>query len=124
MQCDSEILKNIILNFDLFIVEDNCFYSKRLDNVINEIQSKSIKASENAKKRWTNANEKQSQSDRNAIKLNKIKSDKIKSNKTTLDQRIADFRKSLSNVIDMNNEDKIAFVEYWTELINQVVNTI
>ena len=48
LQCDSKKLEDIILNFDLFRINENCFYSERLDNVINEIQSKSLKASENA----------------------------------------------------------------------------
>jgi uncharacterized protein YdaU (DUF1376 family) len=116
LQCDSKKLEDIILNFDLFRFNENCFYSERLDNVINEIQSKSLKASESAKKRWNNANEEQTHSERNAIKLNKIKSNKTKSNKITLEQRIADFSKSvISQDIDMNKENRQAFIEYWTE---------
>lgn len=112
LQCDANILKDIIKNFDLFIFENNCFYSKRLDNVINEIESKSKKASENAKKRWSM----QTQSDRNAIKLNEIKQNKIKSNKTTLEKRVSEFKNSvISKNVDMDKDDKIEFVEYWTE---------
>ena len=62
LQCESKKFKDIIYNFDLFIIEDDCFYSKRLNNVIDEIQSKSKKASESAKKRWSNADEMQPQS--------------------------------------------------------------
>jgi hypothetical protein len=80
--------------------------------VINEIESKSKKASENAKKRWSM----QTQSERNAIKLNEIKQNKTKSNKTTLEKRVSEFMNSvISKDIDMNKEDKMSFVEYWTE---------
>ena len=71
LQCDANKLKQVIEDFDLFVIEDNCFYSKRLNNHIEEINNKSIKAKENANKRWNNANAMQTQSDRNASKVNK-----------------------------------------------------
>jgi hypothetical protein len=59
----------------LFVIEDNCFYSKRLNTQIEDINNKSTKAKENANKRWNNANAMQSQmqtqSERNASKVNK-----------------------------------------------------
>ena len=82
LQCDAKKLKHIINDFDLFIIEEGCFYSKRLDNIINEIESKSKKASDSAKKRWNNATALQPHSEGSAIKLNKNKSNKIKSNKS------------------------------------------
>jgi len=108
LQCNPDILKDIIINFDLFIIEDNCFYSKRLDDVINEIQSKSKKASENASKRWNNAKVMPTHSDSNAIKLNKTKQNNIK-------QRIEDFKKSIHAIEDISDEDKDNFFLYWTE---------
>ena len=108
LQCSPDILKDIISNFDLFIIEDNCFYSKRLDDVINEIQSKSKKASENASKRWNNAKVMPTQSDSNAIKLNKTKQNNIK-------QRIEDFKKSIYSIGSISDEDKNDFFLYWTE---------
>ncbi len=40
LQCDSNILKQVIEDFDLFVIEDGCFYSKRLNNHIEEINLK------------------------------------------------------------------------------------
>ena len=79
LQCDANKLKQVIEDFDLFVIEDDCFYSKRLNNHIEEINNKSIKAKENANKRWNNANAMQTQSDRNASKVNKsISKSKVK----------------------------------------------
>tara|TARA_R110002020_G_scaffold298155_1_gene513889 strand:- start:75 stop:650 length:576 start_codon:yes stop_codon:yes gene_type:complete len=65
LQCDPVILKQVIEDFDLFVIEDGYFYSKRLNTQIQEINSKSIKAKENANKRWN----KPSQCDRTASKV-------------------------------------------------------
>lgn len=56
LQCDQDKLRDVINNFDLFIVQDNCFYSKRLSETINTIHIKSEKARESANKRWQKAN--------------------------------------------------------------------
>ena len=69
LQCDSKILKQVIEDFDLFVIEDGCFYSRRLNNQIEEINNKSNIAKENAKKRWNNATAMQKQSNGNASKV-------------------------------------------------------
>ena len=66
LQCDSNILKQVIEDFDLFVLEDGCFYSKRLNNHIEDINNKSTKAKESASKRWSNANAKRTHTDSNA----------------------------------------------------------
>ena len=71
LQCDPVVLKHVIEDFDLFVVEDGCFYSRRLNKHIEEINSKSIKAKENASKRWNNAKAMRLHSDSNASKVNK-----------------------------------------------------
>ena len=81
LQCDSAVLKQVIEDFDLFVVEDGCFYSRRLNKHIEEINSKSIKAKENASKRWNNANAKDSHSQRNASRV-EVKVDKSKVKKS------------------------------------------
>jgi len=53
LQCDPEKLKQVIEDFDLFALNDGCFYSKRLHDHIEKINSKSEIAKENAKKRWS-----------------------------------------------------------------------
>ena len=111
LQCDSDILRQVIEDFDLFVIEDNCFYSRRLNNHIEEINNKSNKAKENAYKRWKNANAMQSHSERNASKVNKSIS---KVNKS-IEERIVDFKKSIQSIEGINDEDKKAFFLYWTE---------
>ena len=92
LQCDADKLKQIIEDFDLFVVEDNCFYSKRLYEHIEEINNKSNKAKENANKRWGNANAMRTYNDSNAsISISKAKVKKSKS----IEERIGDFKKSI-----------------------------
>ena len=81
LQCDTKILKQVIEDFDLFTVEDKCFYSKRLNKQIEEINAKSNKAKENASKRWKNATAKQTDSGRNASRV-KVEVDKSKVKKS------------------------------------------
>jgi len=114
LQCDPSILKQVIEDFDLFVIEDNCFYSKRLNNHIEEINNKSNKAKENASKRWNNANAMRPHSDRNAsISISKSIS-KVNKSKN-IEDRLADFKKSVQSIEGINDEDKNAFFLYWTE---------
>jgi hypothetical protein len=110
LQCDPKILKQVIEDFDLFVIEDGCFYSKRLHKQINDINNKSNKAKENASKRWNNANVMQPHSDRNASRV-EVKVKKSKS----IEERIIDFNKSIQSISDVSDEDKENFFLYWTE---------
>ena len=115
LQCDEHILKQVIEDFDLFVLEDGCFYSRRLNDHIQEINSKSNKAKENASKRWNNAVAMQSHSNGNASKVNKsISNSKSKVNKT-IEYRLAEFKNSVQSIEDVSDEDKKAFIDYWTE---------
>ena len=78
LQCDEDKLKSVIEDFDLFVIEDGCFYSKRLNEHIDTINNKSAKAKESASKRWNNANAKRTQSDSNASRVEYSKEDKSK----------------------------------------------
>jgi len=80
LQCDPNILQQVIEDFDLFVIEDGCFYSKRLNKHIDEINNKSIIAKENAKKRWNNAKALQPHSNGNASKVEYSKAKVKKSN--------------------------------------------
>ena len=113
LNCNADILKDIILNFDLFIVDDNCFYSKRLDNTLDEINKRSLKASENAKKRWYNATAMLPHSNGNASKVKESKVNKTKLNK--IEDRIHEFKNSVYSHKDFDNKDKEDFFLYWTE---------
>ena len=112
LQCDPIILKQVIEDFDLFVIEDGCFYSRRLNNHIEEINNKSSIAKENAKKRWNNATAMQPHSNGNASKVKYSKEDKSKLNK-----RIEDFKKSVNAIGDISKEDKNDFFLYWTEIL-------
>tara|TARA_R100000353_G_scaffold153430_2_gene112019 strand:+ start:665 stop:1225 length:561 start_codon:yes stop_codon:yes gene_type:complete len=118
LQCDLEKLRAVIEDFDLFVLEDNCFYSKRLFEHIEEINNKSSKASINAKKRWSNAVAMQSHSVGNASKVNKSIVNKSKS----IEERINAFKNAIHTIKDINKKDKDDFFNYWTEKINQALN--
>ena len=111
LQCDSALLKQVIEDFDLFVIEDGCFYSKRLNEHIEEINTKSIKAKENAKKRWNNATAMQPHSDRNAS----ISISSSKSISKSINKRIEEFKNSINAIEDISNDDKNDFFLYWTE---------
>ena len=116
LNCESEVLSKVIRNYDLFIISDNSFYSARLNETIGEIVKKSVRASENAKKRWEG---KQSQSESNAIKLNKsklkeIKSDKIKED-NLIHKRLIKFKKEIDVFTEFSEEDRQNFYDYWSE---------
>ena len=111
LQCDAKILKQVIEDFDLFVLEDGCFYSKRLHKQINDINNKSTKAKENASKRWNNATAMQPHSDRNASIVNKSIVNKSKS----IEERIIDFNKSIQSISGVSDDDKENFFLYWTE---------
>ncbi len=112
LQCDAKVLKQVIEDFDLFVVEDGCFYSRRLNNHIEEINNKSKKAKENINKRWNNTKVIQPNYQRNSsISKSNSKEDKSKS----IENRILDFKKSIQSINDVSDEDKKAFFLYWTE---------
>ena len=110
LQCNSDVLKQVIEDFDLFVLEDGCFYSRRLNNHIEEINNKSNKAKENASKRWNNANAKQSHNERNASKVNKSIVNKSKS----IENRIVDFKNQYQFEIFV--EEKINVIEHSKKL--------
>jgi len=111
LQCEPDKLRAVIEDFDLFVIEDGCFYSRRLNNHIEQINTKSIKAKENANKRWNNAVAMQPHSNGNASKVNKSIS---KVNKS-IEKRIVEFKNSIHAIEDISDSDKKDFFLYWTE---------
>lgn len=91
LRVDSDMVKSIINDFELFVFDGDCFGSLSVQNRIDERDSKSMKARENAYKRWekshTDANAMQTQCDSNAIKerkgkeIKEIKERKVKERK-------------------------------------------
>ena len=116
LNCDPEKLRAVIEDFDLFIIKDKCFYSKRLNDTLGTIYQKSEKARENALKRWNKANAEPLHTDSNAIKLNKSKEDKIKENKIKQDNNISNFKNEIDKLKDFDKKDKEDFFLYWSEL--------
>lgn len=113
LQCDTEKLRAVIEDYDLFVIEDNCFYSRRLNNQIEQINNKSQKAKESAEKRWSNTKVMQSHNDSSASKVDKIK---VKQKKSTLESRYSSFKQQVLNTdIKMSTEEKGQFIDYWTE---------
>tara|TARA_R100000655_G_scaffold4623_3_gene14947 strand:+ start:1013 stop:1774 length:762 start_codon:yes stop_codon:yes gene_type:complete len=113
LQCNPSILKQVIEDFDLFVTEDGCFYSRRLNNHIEEINNKSSIAKQNAKKRWNNATVMQQHSNSNASKVKYTKEDNTKLNNILI--RLEAFQKTVFDIKDIDINDKKAFVDYWTE---------
>ena len=111
LQCDVTILKQVVEDFDLFVIEDNCFYSKRLYKHIEDINLKSKKAKESVKKRWNNTNVIQTNNDSNTSKVKKSIS---KVNKS-IEDRIKAFKNAIHSIKDISDEDKNDFFLYWTE---------
>ena len=111
LQCEPDKLRAVIEDFDLFVIEDGCFYSRRLNNHIEQINKKSIKAKENANKRWNNAVAMQPHSNGNASKVNKSIS---KVNKS-IEKRIMEFKNSIHAIEGISDSDKKDFFLYWTE---------
>ena len=69
MRIESELIKDIVESYDLFVVEDGLFYNLRLNKSMQLVREKSQKAKESARKRWDNdANAMQTQCKRNAKK--------------------------------------------------------
>ena len=87
LQCETEKLRAVIEDFDLFVIEGDCFYSKRLNNQIEQINNKSIKAKESINKRWNKEKNIRTYNDSNTSKVNKSIS-KSKS----IEERIEDFK--------------------------------
>jgi hypothetical protein len=110
LQCDTEKLKQVIEDFDLFVIEGNCFYSKRLFEHIEEINLKSKKAKESINKRWSNTNVIRSNKDSNtSISISKAKVNK------SIEDRIEAFKNAIHSIKDISDEDKNDFFLYWTE---------
>jgi len=116
LQCDSKVLKQVIEDFDLFVVENGCFYSRRLNNHIEDINNKSTKAKESIKKRWNNTNVIRTYNDSNTSRVNKSRVNKSKEDKSkSIENRIVDFKKSIQSIDGISDDDKENFFLYWTE---------
>ena len=93
LRTESEIIKSVLHDFDLFVFNGDNFGSLSVQNRINNRQDKSQKARDSAYSRWNknkiDANAVQTQSDSNAIKERKgkeIKGKESKESKPSIDE--------------------------------------
>ena len=93
LRTESEIIKSVLHDFDLFVFNGDNFGSLSVQNRINNRQDKSQKARDSAYSRWNknkiDANALQMQSDSNAIKERKgkeIKGKESKESKPSIDE--------------------------------------
>jgi hypothetical protein len=112
LRADSEMVKSIINDFNLFIINGDCFGSESVDRRLKERIKKSKQASESANYRWNNANAMRTQCDSNAIKESKGKKSKV--NKIKI--RKENFKEDLKPFLEIYGKDLLNdFFRYWTE---------
>ena len=116
LRTTNELVKNIINDFELFVINDGVFGSMSVQKRLDERGAKSKKAIESARYRWdknkSGANALPTQSDSNATKERKGK--EIKEN--NIDRRKQMFASTLTpfkSSYDIN--ELMKFYEYWTE---------
>lgn len=82
LRTNPDVVKSIINDFDLFIIENDTFGSLSVERRLTERNEKSIKARESVLKRWNkekkNTNVLRTNYDSNTIKESKIKENKVK----------------------------------------------
>lgn len=97
MRVEEDIVKSVINDFDLFVIEWDIFGSKSVETRLLERDEKSSKARDSARKRWEkkDANALRTQSDGNAIKEKKRKEKKEKEtgNAAMLEEKIQTLEK-------------------------------
>lgn len=90
LRTDSETIKSIVTNFDLFVFDKDTFGSLSIETRLKERNEKSVKARESALKRWSklkdDANALPTQSDSNAIKESIVNENKEKESKEDEDK--------------------------------------
>jgi hypothetical protein len=119
---DTNIIKSIITEFDLFVFDVNTFGSLSVQKRLDERDSKSVKARQSASKRWDNANAKQTQSNSNAIKErkekeSKVKETKVKVSKQTLFSESKFIDKEIFKAAFIGTQYEEANFEYYYEVI-------
>ena len=78
LRTKQEKVKQVIEDFELFVIDGDKFYSNSVLNRLEQRNEKSEKARQSALKRWENANAMRTHSDGNAIKESKVKESKEK----------------------------------------------
>jgi hypothetical protein len=121
LRTTNELVKSIINDFELFVINDGIFGSMSVQKRLDERDAKSKKASESARYRWdknkSDANALPTQSDSNAIKEKKVKEIKEKEIKVDdIEDRKLKFASTLEIFLPQYGRETLnKFYGYWTE---------
>lgn len=120
LRTTTELVKSIITEFDLFIIDCDVFGSMSIQKRLDERDEKSKKARESARYRWdknkSDANALQMQSDSNAIKEIKGNEIKVKESKLNIDSRKLKFASTLEPYLVTYGKELLNdFYLYWTQ---------
>ena len=108
---DVDVISDIILNYDLFVVEDDVFYSKSLKRRMLALDQKRDRLIEAGRKGGLNSAKARL---KHKSKVNKNKLDKNKVN--DINKRMLLFKESLEKHSNQYNKDTIEnFFNYWSE---------
>jgi hypothetical protein len=118
LRTESELIKSVLHDFDLFVVEDDKFWSESILKRLDKRNEKSEKARKSAMKRWSNkgndanadANALRKECEGNAIKESKVKESKVKE-KSGFDLNFvkSDFKEMVEKFIDHRIKMNAAF---------------
>jgi hypothetical protein len=120
LRVEQDVVKSIINDFDLFVINGETFGSLSVERRLNERKEKSIKARESISKRWAN-NTNVQKSDTNVIRQeydsNTIKEKKGKEIKEKdIEDRKKEFYNSVAFFAKSYSKELLReFFDYWTE---------
>jgi len=109
LRTEPDVIKSIINDFDLFVIEDDTFGSLSVERRLTERNEKSVKARESVLKRWNktkkDTNVLQTNYDSNTIKESKVKESKIyvseKSTQTDYDKFLQWFNTTRTKYLEI-----------------------
>jgi hypothetical protein len=113
LRTSESIVRKIILDFDLFRVENNFFSSDSVQKRLDLKNQKSIKAKESVDKRWQkDTNVLRDESSSNTLKESKVKESKV----NNIEERKLQFASTLESFKDFYGQKLIDdFFRYWSE---------
>jgi hypothetical protein len=113
LRTDKNIVESVIKDFDLFVFNDGFFGSISVQKRLDERDSKSEKARESARYRWSkkndDANALPTQSDSNAIKERKVKEKKVKESiqlKTFVRENVSLLDEEIEKLVSVHGKEK------------------
>jgi hypothetical protein len=123
LHTDSDIVKSIINDFNLFVIEGDTFGSISVERRLSDRNDKSEKARQSAFKRWEQSERKAdampTQSEGNAIKErkgNKGKDSKESKAEESKEEKEIEFRKQVFSFQSQYSDKMLlAFFNYWSE---------